>query len=480
MEDRPASLKQHSNRKLRVLLLAELCNPRWASVPLEAYSLAKALSERDDVDITLVSQVRSREALESDSIAAKVDLRLIDNEFVGRPFFRISQWLRGGSQLSWTTALALTWPAYIVFEKMVYRQFRDKLRTHSFDVIHRISPISQTLGSPLASLTKVPMLIGPLNGGLPWPTEYPELRAKEREWLVPLRGLYRYLPYHRSTYRCVRGVIAGSWHTASEIPTWFSGRRYYVPENGVDPERIPLGTGWHPRDVAGRFRFVTVGRLVPYKGFDLVLQALSRSEELRREAELLIIGDGPYRTALEEQVSEFGLGSIVTFTGFIEHARVQEHFRHAQAFVFPSLREFGGAVVLEAMASGLPPIVVNYGGPGELVSDECGIRLPMVSREELIGRLSDAMVSMIRDPQQSQRMSHSGIERVRRGFTWSKKAAQIVTIYRDLLGLPHSESTNTSIGPAPPAYWAPPETDDQFLDSPLVSPHDPALSSLIS
>ena len=42
MEDRPASLKQHSNRKLRVLLLAELCNPRWASVPLEAYSLAKA------------------------------------------------------------------------------------------------------------------------------------------------------------------------------------------------------------------------------------------------------------------------------------------------------------------------------------------------------------------------------------------------------------------------------------------------------
>ena len=188
--------------------------------------------------------------------------------------------------------------------KMVYRQFRDKLRTHSFDVIHRISPISQTLGSPLASLTKVPMLIGPLNGGLPWPTEYPELRAKEREWLVPLRGLYRYLPYHRSTYRCVRGVIAGSWHTASEIPTWFSGRRYYVPENGVDPERIPLGTGWHPRDVAGRFRFVTVGRLVPYKGFDLVLQALSRSEELRREAELLIIGDGPYRTALEEQVSE--------------------------------------------------------------------------------------------------------------------------------------------------------------------------------
>ena len=88
-------------------------------------------------------------------------------------------------------------------------------------------------------------------------------------------------------------------------------------------------------------------------------------------------------------MSELGLGSIVTFTGFIEHARVQDHFRQAQAFVFPSLREFGGAVVLEAMASGLPPIVVDYGGPGELVSDECGIRLPMAPREELVGRLSE-------------------------------------------------------------------------------------------
>ena len=388
MKKHPAFLKQHLNRKLRILLLAELCNPRWASTPLVVYSLARALSERDDVEITLVSQVRSREVLESDPIANKVDLHFIDTEFIGRPLWRLGQFLRGGSQLSWTTAVAVAWPGYMVFEKMVYRRFRDKLRAHSFDLIHRIFPITPTMGSPLAGMTEVPMLIGPLNGGLPWPAEYPGLRAKEREWLVPLRGLYRYLPYHRSMYRHIGGVIAGSWHTATEIPAWYRGRRYYVPENGVDPERIPLSTGWRPREAGSRFRFVTVGRLVPYKGFDLVLEALSRSEELRREAELIIIGDGPYRATLEAQVLELGLTSIVTFTGRIEHARVQDHFRHAQAFVFASVREFGGAVVLEAMASGLPPIVVHYGGPGELVSDESGIRLPMSPREKLVGCLS--------------------------------------------------------------------------------------------
>ena len=470
MENHP--VRFNSNQKLRILLLAELCHPHWASSPLVAYSLARARSERDDVEITLVSQVRSREALESDPIANKVDLHLIDNEFISRPFFRIGQLLRGGSQLSWTTALAVAWPGYMIFENMVYRRFRDKLRTRWFDLIHRIAPLSPIMGSPLAGMTGVPMLIGPLNGGLPWPTEYPELRMKEREWLAPFRGLYRYLPYHRSTYRHIEGVIAGSWHTAAEIPAWYRGHRYYIPENAVDPERIPFSTGWRPREAGKRFRFVTVGRLVPYKGFDLVLQALSQSEELRREAELLIIGDGPSRAGLEAQVSDLGLASNVTFTGLIEHARVQDHLRHAQAFVFPSLREFGGAVVLEAMASGLPPIVVDYGGPGELVSDESGIRLPMAPRDELVGRISNAMATVVRDPQLCERMSSSGIDRVRHGFTWSRKAAQIVTIYRNLLGLPHADSTNTSIGPPPEGYWAPPGFDEQFLDPALVSPQD--------
>jgi len=84
--------------------------------------------------------------------------------------------------------------------------------------------------------------------------------------------------------------------------------------------------------------------------------------------------------------------------------------------------------------------VVDYGGPGELVTDECGIRLPMVPRVELIGRLSRAMEMMLEDPDMCRRMSEAGIDRVRREFTWSRKAAQIVAIYRDLLGLPDGDS----------------------------------------
>ena len=62
-------------------------------------------------------------------------------------------------------------------------------------------------------------------------------------------------------------------------PGWFRGRRYYVPENGLDPERIALGSGWKPPEPGTRFRFLTLGRLVPYKGMELIIEAMAQFDD---------------------------------------------------------------------------------------------------------------------------------------------------------------------------------------------------------
>jgi glycosyltransferase involved in cell wall biosynthesis len=452
-------------RKLRVLILAELCHPNWASVPLLTYSLVNELSQRDDLDLTVVSQVRSRVALQADSIADRVKLHFIDTEFIARFFGHLSKVIRRSNQSSYTTGTAFSWPAYMSFEKQVHRRFGGDLRAHSFDLIHRISPLTPTLGSPLAKLSNVPMLLGPFNGGLPWPTDYPELRVQEHEWLAPVRGMYRWLPYHRSTYRHAAGVIAGSLHTATEIPEWFRGRRYYLPENGLDPERIALATDWVPPEPGKRFRFVTIGRLVPYKGMDLIIQAMARSPALRRDAELHVIGQGPLLASMEAQTAELGLESNVTFVGWVDHKKLQGHLQQCHAFVFPSLREFGGGVVVEAMARGLPPIVVNYGGPGELVTDKCGVRLPMAPREQLVSSLSEAMESLLYDPDRCRRMSLEGVDRVRSDLTWPQKAAQIVTIYRDVLGQGDHELKSFALNGRGPRFSCPMESADWSIES---------------
>lgn len=414
----------------RVLLMAEACNPEWTSVPLVGYNFARALAENPGLDVTLVSHVRNQAALQRDPIADTARLVFINNEWIAKPLYTLGRLLRGGKSLGWTTNMAVNWPAYVAFELQAARTLRQELDAGQFDIIHRITPVSPTMPSALATKTDVPMVIGPLNGGLPWPEDYPELRGREREWLVPVRNAYRHLPYYRSSYRHLAGVLAGSRHTQSETPADFQGQRLYMPENGIDPQRFEIAAGWTPPQE--RFRFVAVGRLVPYKGFHLTLRAMARSSVLQN-CDFTIIGDGPEKERLQALALELGLQDRVTFAGWMPQPEVAAVLRQSQAFVFPSLREFGGGVVLEAMASGLPSIIVDYGGPSELIDARTGIALPMQPQETLIPDLTTAMEQLATNPMLCEAMATAALQSVRDHHVWSAKATRMADIYQQVL-----------------------------------------------
>jgi glycosyltransferase involved in cell wall biosynthesis len=419
-----------SKSRTRVLVIAEACNPTWTSVPLVGYQFARALASRPDLEVTLATHVRNRAALAEDPLAHLARVLYVDNEWLARPLHRLSGLVRGGQGLSWTIDTAMAWPAYMAFELQLHRRLERQLAAGAFDLIHRVTPLTPTMGSPLAAMTDVPMLVGPLNGGLPWPAEYPELRRQEREWLVPLRGLYRRLPFYGSTYRHLAGVIAGSRHTATEVPASFTGKRFYLPENGVDPARFPIADGWpEPRE---RFTFITVGRLVPYKGADLIVEAMACSAALRR-CNLVVVGDGPQRGPLEEQVRRHGLEANVRIAGWVDQPRLAQELGTAQAFVFPSLREFGGGVVLEALAKGLPSVVADYGGPAELVTPDCGVLLPVRPRAQLVESLRRTMEALAADPARCRAMGTAACRRVREEFTWDVKAGHIAKMYKEII-----------------------------------------------
>ena len=140
-----------------------------------------------------------------------------------------------------------------------------------------------------------------------------------------------------------------------------------------------------------------MGRLVPYKGMAFILEAMRDSPTLRR-CQLRIVGEGPEQTRLETLVREFDLSGNVRFLGWLGQRTLAGELGRCQAFVFPSLREFGGGVALEALAKGLPCIVADYGGPGELVTSECGIPLPMAPAAELVSSLRRAMEELAGNP----------------------------------------------------------------------------------
>jgi glycosyltransferase involved in cell wall biosynthesis len=147
-----------------------------------------------------------------------------------------------------------------------------------------------------------------------------------------------------------------------------------------------------------------------------------------------VIGDGPERDALGKQAASLGIAAGVAFAGWVPHGEVAARLQRADVFGFPSVREFGGAVVLEAMALGVVPVVLDYGGPGELVTPRTGFALPMGRRDEIVAAFRSVLERLAAAPEALAPLRAAGRARVRRDFTWDAKAAQIERVYAWVTG----------------------------------------------
>jgi len=414
-------------------LLAEQANPEFVSVPLEGWSHSQAIA--GEVEAHLVTQVRNREAILRAGLVEGQDFTAIDSEKVAARMHAISEKLRGGKGKGWTTVMAFNSISYAYFEKLVWKQFGPAIRRGEYDVVHRLTPLSPTLPSKLAkhcARAGVPFVWGPINGGVPWPKAFDSARRSEKEWLSYIRDVYKLMPGYRSTRRHAAAIIVGSIATRDQVSPAYHDRCIYIPENAIDPAKF---TAQRTRRVAeGQpIKLVFVGRLVPYKGADMLLEAAAELVRQKR-AEVTIIGEGPEMPKLKAIVEREGMAEGVNLAGWVEHGQLQHVLAEHDVFAFPSIREFGGAVVLEAMAVGLAAVVVDYGGPGELVTDRTGYRVPMGSRESIIENFRAQLESIADNPAGIEPMSVAARQRVERQFTWQAKARQVCEVYDFVLG----------------------------------------------
>lgn len=417
---------------MRVLLVAEVANPEWVSVPLEGWAHSRAIARLTDAHV--VTQVRNRDAFLRAGLTER-EFTAIDNEAVAGPLWRLGERLRGGKGKGWTTVMAINSIAYRSFESLLWQRFEADIRKGTYDLVHRITPLSPTIPSRLATWCRragVPFVLGPLNGGVPWPRGFDGARRREREWLSYVRGLHRFMPGYRATRRDAAAILIGSRDTWAQLPRRYRDRAVYVPENAIDPARFDLDAPLAPRE-AGPLRLAFVGRLVAYKGADMLLDAAA---DLVREGRAVIevMGDGPERGSLEQKVRDLGIGHGVQLTGWVPHEQLAARLRRADVFAFPSVREFGGAVVLEAMAMGVVPVVLDHGGPGELVTKQTGTAVPLGTRAEIVARFRAELGRLAAAPELLAPMRTAARARTAQSFTWDAKARQVMAVYEWALG----------------------------------------------
>ena len=157
--------------------------------------------------------------------------------------------------------------------------------------------------------------------------------------------------------------------------------------------------------------------------------------------------------------------SGVRLRGWVNHTDLQDHLRQADILALPSIREFGGGVVLEAMALGVVPIVVNYGGPGELVTPPCGFLVELGSRQQIVAGFRDVLERLCQHPALVSRRGPAAMRRVEHLFTWDRKAEQVVEVYRWVLGQRDSKP-DFGMPLADPGAWDPSEPATEGVPCP--------------
>ena len=156
--------------------------------------------------------------------------------------------------------------------------------------------------------------------------------------------------------------------------------------------------------------------------------------------------DGREKAARLELIgSREGEPSKVLFAGWVPQAECAGKLRSQHCLVLPSLMECGGAVVLEAMALGLPVIATAWGGPADYLDPGCGILVAPTSRDALVGGLADAMTRLARDPALRASMGHAGRQKVLREFDWEAKVDRMLEVYRDAAET-HRPNTSDALG----------------------------------
>jgi glycosyltransferase involved in cell wall biosynthesis len=414
--------------RLRVLVLGPDCDPEQVSMSYVTYSHAAALAELHEVTLVV------RAPLEKAVRRAKARFHTI--EVVRMPLVEyIRAWsMRRIFKYNYDTQVltAFMYPFSLAFEWRAWRQLRRRILAGEFDVVLRVLPMSPVLPSPFAFFLRkgpIPFVIGPLNGGLPWPPGFSQLQ-RQKELVSNLRKLYRYLPFARSTYHHAAAIIAASSQTYAELAA-YRDKLFFNPEPGIGGS-VCSEDSRRPKPGA-ILELIFVGGLVPRKACDLALRAAAAL--LRRDlARFTVVGDGPERKSLEQLTRSLGVENAVSFCGWLSHAEVLGRMRLADVFVFPTLRDNGAGVVFEALASGAVPVVVDFGGPGDIVHSGVGHKVHLTNEADIVSQMEKVLADLASNRDLLNRLRRQGMSYARESLTWDAKAASTTRVLNWVVG----------------------------------------------
>jgi glycosyltransferase involved in cell wall biosynthesis len=402
---------------LRILLSAYACEPLKGSEPGVGWHWAMALA-RSGHEVWVITRANNRDSIER-------ALRAEPRPHPSFMYYDLPAWGRW-----WKSGSRGVRLYYVLWQWGAYRAVRQLNRVCRFDIVHHITFGVFRHPSFMAFLG-VPFVFGPLGGGEVAP---PQLRET-----FPLRGrvldavrdfanrVARIDPLMAAIYRRSAAILCKTRETLHAIPEKYREKCLIQVEVGTDaphPDRVRR----EPRDKR-QFQVLYVGRLIYWKGLHLGLRAFAQFSATHPDARLTVIGGGRDERWLRGIAHRLGIASAVTWMPWLERSQVMQAYAQHDAFLFPSLHDSSGNVVLEAMCCEVPVICLEVGGPAALVDSSCGFRVGAGEPHRVVDGLARALAMLAENPALGRTMGEAGARRARQQFSWARQVTRMEGIY---------------------------------------------------
>jgi glycosyltransferase involved in cell wall biosynthesis len=415
---------------MKVLVSAYACNPSGSlklhpGEDLTGWQIVKQIARFHD--LWVITHTYNREGV--DAAPKTPGLGRVRFHFLELP-----RWLRWLYKIEFGQRIY-----YFLWQFSAWRLAKKLNKEVAFDIAHHATFGNDWIASFIGAYLPVPFVWGPVGGGQRTPRpllrEYTLYGRFAEAFRNAAQWVGRRMIVRRICLKNTKAFLICNNETRTRIPARYLGKTFYFPVNGISAEDVRTDLP-APRGAEAPFKVLTAGRLHRLKGFALAVKAFAQFASENPASEMTIIGKGPEEESLQGLIQGLGLQDKVHIVPWLPRAEVLAQMRGSDVFLFPSFRDGGGAVVVEAMASALPVIVLDSGGPGAHVHGDWGIKVPQGSPETISREMAQSLAKLAGDRDFARRMGISGLKRVKEFYLWDRLGERMQEIYTFALGGP--------------------------------------------
>jgi glycosyltransferase involved in cell wall biosynthesis len=413
----------HPQRPLKVVLSAYACEPGRGSEPGVGWNVAIEVSKHHQ--IWVLTSATHQATIEADPAAASnPNLHFVYLD----PFGWVYDWSQEGKRSDHWVHLH-----YYLWQLKAYQVAHQLHQLVHFDLAHHVTYVQYAKPSFLSFLP-IPFIWGPVGGGESAPKPFWQDFSLRGNVYETARQVSRWIgeidPFVHWTARRSALARATTEDTASCLRRLGAQQVQVISQLGLSAAELQTLNQYAPRQNTP-VRFLSIGRLLHWKGFHLGLRALAAAA--LPDSEYWLIGDGPDLDRLQDLVVQLGIQTQVKFLGKLSRSQTLEQMGHCDVLVHPSLHESGGLVCLEAMAAGRPVICLDLGGPGAQVTAETGFKIAALNPNQSVQEMATAMRTLANTPALRSQMGQAAKALVRQTYSWSAKGEHLANLYAQVL-----------------------------------------------